>query len=208
VERWARQGNIERIDVRFAVDGHALSLETVPGSTSARKVKQMKKTIAWSILLVLGAFNSTSRAQSPDDIAKQLAGMWRLVSNPQRLADGTTRQSSNSAYFFFDKDAGHMCYISMNPNRPRWKSENAPTPEERLSAMTGFGAYCGTVEIHAKEGFIVRNYELHNNPNAVGRVTKRWYTFQGPNRMSLRIDSQELNPPVVESTLNWERVVK
>jgi len=26
--------------------------------------------------------------------------------------------------------------------------------------------------------------------------------------MSLRIDSEELKPPVVESTLNWERVVK
>jgi len=168
----------------------------------------MKKTIAWSILLVLGPFNSTSRAQSQDDVAKQLAGMWRLVSNPQRLADGTTRQSSNSAYVFFDKDAGHMCYISMNPNRPRWKSENAPTSEERLSAMTGFGAYCATVEIHAKEGFIVRHYEINQNPNAVGKATKRWYTFQGTNRMSLRIDTPELNSPVVESTLIWERVVK
>ena len=169
----------------------------------------MKKAIAWSIVLVLGPFNSTSRAQSQDDLAKQFAGMWRLVSNPQRLADGTIRQSSNNvAYVVFDSDAGHMCYVTMNPNRPRWKSETAPTPEERLSAMTGFGAYCATVEIHAKEGFIVRHYELHNNPNAVGRATKRWYTFQGTNRMSLRIDSQELTPPVVESTLIWERVVK
>ena len=166
------------------------------------------KTIAWSIFLLIGPFNSASRAQSQEDIAKQFAGMWRLVSNPQRLADGTTRQSSNNAYVVFDTDARHMCYISMNPNRPRWKSENAPTPEERVSAMAGFGAYCATVEIHAKEGFIVRNYELHNNPNAVGKVTRRWYTFEGPNRMSLRIDSQELNSPVVESTLNWERVVK
>jgi len=47
----------------------------------------MKKIIAWSILLVLGLFNSTSRAQSQDEVAKQFAGMWRLVSNPQRLTD-------------------------------------------------------------------------------------------------------------------------
>ncbi|HTA67035.1 MAG TPA: lipocalin-like domain-containing protein [Bryobacteraceae bacterium] len=169
----------------------------------------MKKTIAWSILLVWGEFNSTSRAQPQDDIAKQFAGMWRLVSNSQRLADGTTRQSPNNvAYVFFDADAGHMCYIAMNPNRPRWKSEATPTPEERQSAMTGFGAYCATIEIHAKEGFLLRHYELHNDPNAVGKATKRWYAFQGTNRLTLRIDSQELNPPVVESTLIWERVVK
>ena len=57
-----------------------------------RKVQQMKKTVIWSILLVLGQLSSTSRAQSQEDIAKKLAGMWRLVSNPQRLVDGTTRE--------------------------------------------------------------------------------------------------------------------
>jgi len=166
----------------------------------------MKKTIAWSTLLILGHLSSLSRAQSPDQVAKQFAGMWRLVSNPQRLADGTTRQGSNSlAYAMFDAAASHMCFVSMNPSRPRWKSET-PTPEEGLSALRGFGAYCGTVEIHAKEGFIVRRYELDQNPNAVGRVTKRWYTFDGANRMSLRIDAAELNAPVVENTLIWERV--
>ena len=169
----------------------------------------MKKTVIWSILLVLGQLSSTSRAQSQEDVAKRLAGMWRLVSNPQRLADGTTREGSNSVgYAFFDANASHMCFLSMNPSRPQWKSETAPTPEERLSAMRGFGAYCATVEIHAKEGFIVRHYEINQDPNAVGKATKRWYTFQGTNRMSLRIDSEELKPPVVESTLNWERVVK
>jgi hypothetical protein len=169
----------------------------------------MKKTVVWSVLLVLGQVSSTLRAQSQDDIAKQFAGMWRLVSTQQRRADGTITQSSNNvAYVVFDTDAGHMCYLSMNPNRPQWKSETAPTAEEALSAIRGFGAYCATVEIHAKEGFILRHYEISQSPNAVGRATKRWYTFQGTNRMSLRIDSEELKPPVVESTLNWERVMK
>jgi hypothetical protein len=169
----------------------------------------MKKVVAWSVLFSLFAPLSASRARSQEDIAKKFAGMWRLVSNPQRLADGTTRQGSNSvAYAFFDTDASHMCFISMNPNRSQWKSETDPTPEEALSALKGFGAYCGTVEIHAKEGFIVRRYEIDQNPNAVGRTTKRWYTFQGNNRMSLRVDTLELTLPVVDNTLIWERVVK
>jgi len=169
----------------------------------------MKTTVMWPILLVFGQLTDTSRAQSQDDIAKQLAGMCRLVSNPQRLVDGTTREGLNSVgYAFFDTSATHMCFLSMNPDRPRWKAESAPTPEEGLSAIRGFGAYCATIEIHAKEGFMVRHYEINQTPNAVGRATTRWYTSQGIDQMSLRVDSSELNPPVVDSTFVWERVVK
>jgi hypothetical protein len=167
----------------------------------------MKKTIAWSILLVLGQFQSTSRAQSQNDIAKQFAGMWRLVSNPQRFTDGTTREGPNSVgYSFFDANASRMCFLSMNPKRPQWRLESTPTAEEGLSAIKGFGAYCASIEIHANEGFMVRHYEINQTPNAVGKATKRWYTFQGTDRMSLRVDASELNPPVAENTFVWERV--
>ena len=161
------------------------------------------------VLLLFGPLSGTVRGQSKNAIAKQFAGLWHLVSNPQRLADGTTREGANSvAYAFFDADAKHMCFISMNPNRPRWKSETAPTADEALSTIRGFGAYCATIEINPKEGFIVRQYDINQNPNAVGRTTKRWYTFQGTNRMTLRVDTPELNAPVVENILIWERVSK
>jgi len=101
-----------------------------------------------------------------------------------------------------------MCYVAMNPNRTKWKSETAPTPEEALSGITGLGAYCATVEIHAKEGIVVHHVEIERNPNLVGRARKRWFTFQGPNRVALRIDTPELNPPVVEDTATWDRVTK
>ena len=180
-----------------------------PGDTLAAPVNKMNRIIALSIVLAFGPLNNALHAQSQEDIAKQFAGMWRLVSNPQRLVDGTTREGSNSVgYAFFDANAGHMCFLSMNPNRPQWKSEATPTPEEGLSAIRGFGAYCATIEIHAKEGFMVRHYEINQTPNAVGRMTKRWYTFQGTDRMSLRVDASELNRPLVESTFVWERVAK
>src|ERR1700733_9837322 len=135
------------------------------------EVNHMKKVVAASIFLLFGPLTNTSRAQSQDAIAKKFAGMWRLVSNPQRLTDGTTRQGANSmAYVFFDAHASHMCFISMNPNRTRWKSETDPTPEEGLSAIRGFGAYCATVEIHPKEGVICRQYESAQSPNAGGRT--------------------------------------
>jgi hypothetical protein len=169
----------------------------------------MKKTIVCSVFLTLTQFAGTSSAQPQADVAVQFSGMWRLISNPQRLADGTTRQGANNVgYAFFDATATHMCFLSMNPKRTAWKSDAAPAPEEALAAVRGFGAYCATIEIHTKDGFMDRRYDINQNPNAVGKATRRWYTFQGANGMSLRVDAAELNAPVVESTFVWERVVK
>jgi hypothetical protein len=80
----------------------------------------------------------------------------------------------------------------MNPNRPTWKVEGAPTPEEGLNALRGINAYCSTVEIHAKEGYMDRRYIINQNPNIVGKATRRWYSFQGADRMTLRVDAAEL----------------
>jgi hypothetical protein len=45
-----------------------------------------------------------------------------------------------------------MCYVTMSPNRPTWKFDNGPTPEEALIALRGINSYCATLEIHANEG--------------------------------------------------------
>src|ERR1700722_10166013 len=107
----------------------------------------MKKIVAISMLLAFGLLNSMSYAQSQDDIAKQFVGMWRQVSFPERLANGTTRHNPLSVAYIIYTDTGHMCYVGMTPNRPRWKSAVAPTPEEALSGFPGSYSYCGTVEI-------------------------------------------------------------
>jgi hypothetical protein len=67
---------------------------------------------------------------------------------------------------------------------------------------------CATLEIHANEGFMDRRYDINQNPNAVGRATRRWYSFQGPDRLTLRVDAAELLKPVVETLFIWERVSK
>jgi Lipocalin-like domain len=167
----------------------------------------MKKIVVLSIILVLGPPNTSLRAQSQDDIAKRFVGMWGLVSWSQRLADGTMRQNPISNAYIIYTDIG-MCFVGMNPNRPLWKSETMPTPEEALSGMTGFGAYCSIVEIHANEGFVIHHVLVDKSPNIVGRARKRWFTFQGSDRVSLRVDTSELVSPVIESTLVWQRVVR
>lgn len=114
----------------------------------------MKTAIGLAICLLLGPLSSAASAQSQKDIAKNLAGMWRLVSNPQKLADGTTRQGANSvAYAFFDAAATHMCFTSMNPNRSKFGSENGPTPEEALSALRDSAPTAPSSKFTRKRGF-------------------------------------------------------
>lgn len=157
-----------------------------------------------------GSFETEARPQDEASVAKQFVGMWRLVSWPQQLADGTTRQNPLSAGYLIYSDTSHMCFVAMNPSRTNWKSPATPTPEEMVSGWgnSGFYAYCATVEIHVKEGFVLHHVEIDKIPNRVGATRKRWFTFQGPNRIALRIDPSENNPPIVESTLIWERIEK
>jgi len=170
----------------------------------------VNKAIACVVILILTQLSTEVRGQSNGgDAARQLAGMWRLVSNPQRLDDGTTRQGANSTgYAFFDATGHHMCFMAMNPKRATWKNEASPTPEEGLAALRGINSYCATIEINARDGFMDRRYEISQNPNIVGKPSRRWYSFQGPDRMTLRVDAAELTKPVVETLFIWERVTK
>lgn len=74
------------------------------------------KKIALTVVLALGALSNHSYGQSPDNIANQFVGMWRLVSWPQRLADGTIRQQRQSVGYIYYSDTNRMCYLNMDPN--------------------------------------------------------------------------------------------
>jgi len=156
------------------------------------------------------SFETPAEPRSDDSVAKQFVGTWRLVSWPQRMVDGTRKQNSESVGYIIYTENSHMCFVAMNPNRPKWKSDSTPTGEEMVSGFGngGFYAYCATVEVHAKEGFILHHVEIDKSPNLVGATRKRWFTFQGPNRVALRIDPSENRSSIVESTLIWERIQK
>jgi hypothetical protein len=168
----------------------------------------MRKGILAGLLGVVAMIDA-SHAQSAADVARQFIGTWRLVSWTQRLADGTTRPDPRNVGYLIYSDAGYMCYGSMAANRPPWTSDSSPTGAEAVATMGApYNAYCARVEVHADEGFVLHHVEVDKSPNMIGRTRKRWFTFQGQNRVALRMDPSELSPPVVESTLLWERVQK
>ena len=151
--------------------------------------------LGFAIVLVLTVTTGgAQRQQTQDDMAmmKQLAGTWRLVSSTQRSKDGTTKENKSFVGYIIYTDTGHMCVVTMDRNRPNWKSEFAPTADElksTLAAGLDFSAYCATVEVHAKEGFELHHTEIDKIPNNVGRTKKRWFTLQG-NRLTLRVDPE------------------
>ena len=155
-------------------------------------------------LAAAGPWVQTS--QQRNRVPPSFVGMWRLLSRTQRLADGTTRKHPESVAYLIYVDGGRMCYVGMDPNRPNWKSETTPTPEEAVVGIAGLGAYCGTVDIHANEGFVVHHIEIEKVPNLVGRDRKRWFVFETPDRLRLRKDRSELSQPVIDDELVWERV--
>lgn len=133
-----------------------------------------------------------------------LVGAWRLVSWDERLADGTTRRSPRRVGSLMYSDSGRMCGVIMDPDRPAWRS--LPQDGEVRVAFDGLVSYCGAYEVHAAEGFVVHHVDIEKSPGAVGANRKRWFAFEGPDRLVLRVDPAETDPAIAESRLIWERV--
>lgn len=161
-----------------------------------------------SLSLLIGGTWFETHAQPQDDVsvARQLVGTWRLVSWTSRLSDGTTKQEPWRVGYLIYSSGNRMCATLMDPDRPKWKSDTSPTPEEAKSSMNGFIAYCSKVEVHAAEGFVLHYVEIAQSPNLIGRNRRRGFKFDGPNRLILQIDKSELPSRVVESALIWDRV--
>jgi hypothetical protein len=171
----------------------------------------MSKPTSWSWLLIAGALVAVPgevAAQSSAEVAKQFVGTWRLSSWVVELEDGTTRPDQRSVGFIMYSDTGHMCYLSMDPNRPEWGVWSNPTGAEARSAIMGIGAYCGRVEIDAERSLVFHHVEVEKVPNNVGVTRRRHYEFLSPDRLALCVeDREDLPPEVVRVRLVWERVV-
>jgi hypothetical protein len=162
--------------------------------------------LAGVALLLLIATGGPVSAQPDVSGANALAGAWRLVSWQEHLASGATRSSRFTTGSLIYSDSGRICAQLMDPQRP--KLSQSPTDAEIRASYQGFVAYCGRYDVHAKEGFVIHHVELDKSPNVVGRERKRWFRFEGPNRLVLKIDAAELGQGLAESTLTWERVTK
>lgn len=158
-------------------------------------------------LALAAAFSGGAFAQTPrdNDAPQRFIGAWRLVSWTERLADGTTRQAATDVGYLMFADGGRMCATLANSKRVPWSG--APrTLDEAIARTTGYISYCAQFEVHAQEGFVTYTEDLDLNPRTVGVVRKRWFAFDGSDRLKLTIDPAERQANLQDSSLIWERV--
>jgi hypothetical protein len=156
------------------------------------------------VIILSGAAAHAQTAVGKD--APQFVGAWRLVSWTTQMADGSTRPGgSNTGNLIYTTD-GRMCANLQNSKKQKW-SGPPKALDEAVARMAGNVSYCARVEVNASEAFVLHHVDLDFNPAAVGTIRKRWYVFDGPNRLRLRIDPGELPKEVRQSELVWERMI-
>jgi Lipocalin-like domain len=125
----------------------------------------------------------TSGSEPPSSVAKSFVGLWKLVRIEVRQPDGRITTDPDlgphaAGHIFYDA-TGHMGVQLMNPDRPKWKSDDQPTHDEALASVAGFEAYSRTYEVHESEAYVVHHTELSLDPNGVGRDRKRKFELTG-----------------------------
>ncbi|MCX5826902.1 MAG: lipocalin-like domain-containing protein, partial [Deltaproteobacteria bacterium] len=116
-------------------------------------------------------------------IVPELVGTWKLISFH-------SQDSIGQMAYPFGKDAegrliyepdGRMAVQLMNPNRPRFTSDDplVTSEAEVRAAFGGYTAYYGTYSVNPDERTIVHHIEAALLPNWVGTDQQRHFEFDG-----------------------------
>ena len=136
-------------------------LEPRHDSTWEANVKTWRAILV-ALLLWSGEVGVMAQGAAP--LAAELVGTWRLTATRQVLSDGTVRPEvglgPRGVGYIITSDAGRMCAFLSNPDRPKWKSQEAPTDTELRAAFEGVVAYCGTYEVNEPERYVVHHVEM------------------------------------------------
>ena len=163
------------------------------------KTSKMKNLYLLSLLIVLFISGCVGISHGPGernaDAAKgrihsmskevipKLVGSWKLISFHSKDSSGQTA-------YPFGKDAqgrliyepdGRMAVQLMNPNRPRFTSDDPTFTSEAevRAAFGGYTAYYGTYSVNPDEKTIVHHIEAALLPNWVGTDQQRHFEFDG-----------------------------
>ena len=168
----------------------------------------MKRALLALFVLPLSATLLLLGGQTSAPLRAQLVGTWRLASAMQRLADGTVRPDPQTGQkgvgYLIYTGAGRACVVVANPDRPRWKTAQAPTETELRSAFDGLVACAGTLQVNEADRYGVHRIEVDRVPNLLGADRKRFCTLSG-NQLVHRA-APPLPPDVQEWAIVWERV--
>jgi hypothetical protein len=171
---------------------------------------KITKLLLAVVLLAFGAFGIRALAQPSQDeaeIRRKIVGTWKLVLEENTLKDGskTHDYGPNGKGFLMYSADGHMCFVAMDPDRPRWKNPEKPTQEEKASAFDGSYGYCGPYEIDMQHNLLIHLPEVSTGPSYVGTRQIRPYQFDG-DRIVLSGGTVEDEPDLASWKIVWEKI--
>jgi len=124
----------------------------------------------------------TASAQATKDAAKDIVGMWSLVSATVDR-DGNKSEplgASPKGLLVFDRN-GRFSLIAARADLPKFASNNRTTgsPEENKAVVRGSVAYFGTYTVSEADRMLVLHVESATFPNWVGTDQKRIFAING-----------------------------
>jgi Lipocalin-like domain len=180
------------------------------------------RSLSLFVLYLLTVVSSQSifapaQQSKPDatSVRDQLIGAWRLVSIE------TVRPNGEVIYPFYGKHpeglivydrSGWMSVQIVSDPKPAAPKTNsreaflAATPAEKIAAVEGYYAYCGTWTIDASTSTVIHHVKQALYPGELGQEWPRNFTFDG-NRLTLIAKAHEMGEDH-ERKLVWERVQK
>ena len=142
------------------------------------------------------------------DTARQLEGVWRLVSSEFRTASGKViyplgEDAMGQAIF---TRSGYMSAQLMRPGRPVFASgdQAGGTEQEIRAALQGYAAYYGQCEIDEERKTLVTRVEGSLFPNWVGSLQLRYYELSG-SQLILKTTPIAFGDEEFTGVLTWER---
>lgn len=142
-------------------------------------------TLAAAFMLTGVTMNPAMAQQKAGDGAKQIVGIWKLVSDVNTGKDGVTKSGAAfgpnpNGRFVFTSD-GYYASINTNPNLPKFASGNRMqgTAEENKAVVQGSIAHFGTYTVSPDGKVVTLKVEGGTWAPWVGTEQKRDFVIKG-----------------------------
>ena len=150
--------------------------------------------------VISGFSQAAAPAPARTASAKQVVGMWQLVSIVHDDGSQPPNRGARPVGLIAYDASGHMA-VQIMPDRARpHYSGREPTPAEAKDAILGYTAYFGTYTIDERAKTVTHHRQGSVNPGDVKTDLVRRYEFIGDNRLVLT----PVENPIRH--LTWERV--
>ncbi len=155
------------------------------------------------------AMDSSSIAKRSRELARDMIGVWWLLSREDVAADGTARTEpslGSNPLGILTYAPSHFAAQFMKRDRSDLEvSESSMAGENNTGAVGGYDAYFGTYEVNEVDGGVIHRLEGALTSDNVGLEVSRALQVKGDS-LVIQLDTTTAEGEPVTRTLTWERI--